>query len=417
MIKQFFKDSFFYTLSNLFTKGIAFIMLPIYLSYLDKGEYGIFDYISSVGSIFSVVVTLEIAQSVIRFAAEEVNLVEKSKIISNGFFFTLCTYIVFCTVLHLNLEEASVVLTDSPNNKNIASLAAISYMTSGLLYLSVVIYRANLNVGAAVISAAASAAISAIVSFVLLSYYGMGINGILIGLITGQSIVSVVNYFNLRIFLICKPEMNVLKSMIVFSAPLVFSSLGVMLAMFSDRFMIKEMLGFDALGEYGVAAKFAAVVTLLTVGFQSALAPLVYNRFNDPDTPKNLNKLFFYFFLIGFVFIIFSFILSETIITLIAGDGYNKAISILPLLVTSVLLSNGYLFFPGLSIAKKTHILAFLNIFTGVLNLVLNLFLIPIFDVYGAALATMLSALIGFILNVFYSERYYPILIAKSVLK
>ena len=66
MIKRFFKDSLLYSFANLLTKGIGFILLPIYTRIISKEEYGLFDYITAIGLILGVIVSLEITQSIFR---------------------------------------------------------------------------------------------------------------------------------------------------------------------------------------------------------------------------------------------------------------------------------------------------------------------------------------------------------------
>ncbi|TLX45198.1 hypothetical protein C1E24_20145 [Pseudoalteromonas phenolica] len=415
MIKKFFKDSALYTLANLFTKGIAFVMLPIYLSYLSKEEYGVLDYITTVGMVVAVVITLEVAQAVIRFVAaaqDDINI--KSKYISASLTFCVFTYALLVFVGHLNLEWISEFLTENKQDSEIASLAIISYFAFSIMYFTTVIYRSNLNAKSATLSSAIAAAITSLVTLILLSYFDMGLTGVLLGIIIGQFSVAFYNLFLLRKFWFVKPEFSTLIEMLRFSTPLVVSSLGVIFATFADRFMIKEMLSLSDLGEYSLAARLSTGVVLLTIGFQSALAPLIYSRLEDPNTPKSLRKLVSYYLVAAIVFIATSFLLASPVISLLTTEDYAKAPDVLVILVTSVLVSSGYLFFPGLSIAKKTHILAGINIFTGVGNLILNVLLISKFGIFGAAYATLISAIISLILNMYFSEKYFPILRKQS---
>jgi len=411
MIKSFLKDSILYTLANLFTKGIAFIMLPVFLSYLTKSEYGVLDYITTVGLVLGVVVALEIAQAVIRFSSDsENNAYAKAQYINAGLIFTLGCYSILIICVHFNLGSVAHFLTGDSENLNIASLTVFSYFALALMYLTAVIYRSNLNAKSATLSSAVAATITSIITYLLLSRFDMGLEGVLWGIIIGQLSVAIINLFNLRAFWLVFPCWQTLKEMLQFSSPLVISSLGVVFATFADRLMIKELLDFSELGEYSVAARLAAGVALLTVGFQSALAPLIYSQLDNSETPQNLNKLLRFYVVVGIMFIVVAFSVSDPLIVLIAGEGYSKAPDILAILSLSVLLNSAYLFFPGLSIAKKTHVLAGINIFSGLLNILLNFIFIPKLGIYGAGLATLGSALVSLILNIYYSEKYFSVL-------
>jgi len=63
----------------------------------------------------------------------------------------------------------------------------------------------------------------------------------------------------------------------------------------------------------------------------------------------------------------------------------------------------------GLSLSKKTKVIAVTVIITAVLNLVLNNILIRMMGNQGAALSKMLSMMVFFALTLYYAQRVYPI--------
>jgi O-antigen/teichoic acid export membrane protein len=62
-----------------------------------------------------------------------------------------------------------------------------------------------------------------------------------------------------------------------------------------------------------------------------------------------------------------------------------------------------------LDIAKKTKIIASINITAALVNVVLNIILIPLFGITGSALATMAGFCIMFSAYMIASQRYYPV--------
>jgi O-antigen/teichoic acid export membrane protein len=63
----------------------------------------------------------------------------------------------------------------------------------------------------------------------------------------------------------------------------------------------------------------------------------------------------------------------------------------------------------GLSISKKTKVIAATVIITAVLNLILNILLIRLWGNQGAALSKMLSMLVFFALTLYFAQKVYPI--------
>ena len=84
----------------------------------------------------------------------------------------------------------------------------------------------------------------------------------------------------------------------------------------------------------------------------------------------------------------------------------------------SRIISNCYVFFPGLSLASKTGVISIVNIGGMILNLALNFFMIPRYGIAGAANATMISAMITFIAHFTLSQKYYllPIGMVRLIL-
>jgi O-antigen/teichoic acid export membrane protein len=60
-------------------------------------------------------------------------------------------------------------------------------------------------------------------------------------------------------------------------------------------------------------------------------------------------------------------------------------------------------------IAKRTKIIGIMLTGIAVFNLIANLMLVPVLGIYGAALSSLVSQMIFFILVLVYAQKYYPI--------
>jgi O-antigen/teichoic acid export membrane protein len=200
-----------------------------------------------------------------------------------------------------------------------------------------------------------------------------------------------------------------LKEMLRFSFPLVPAAVGTVVALYIDRLAIKELLTLEDVGIYGIAYRFAAPASLLIVGFQMALTPLVYHSHENPETPGKLASIFRYFLFLGLPVWVFAGFFAEEAIVLLTASKFHMASSVLPFLFAVALTSGMYVFAPGMGIAKKTKVIAGLTIFSACLNGLLNYILIPIFGLTGAAIATLLSTCVSMGGWFYFSHRLYPI--------
>lgn len=410
MIKAFFKDSLLYTLANLFTRGIGFLLLPIYTRVISKEEYGLFDYLTTVGLILGVVVTLEITQAIYRFVPEyKNNTFKQSQLASTGFWFSLLMYIVLCVFCFVFASELALILLDDAAYSDLIVITSLLYLANAVLYNFTSLMRAQMLSKKVVLVSSLNAIFVASFSLTFVIYYSQGIQGLILGQLLGVLLSSLISYSIVKQWISFAFCFSALRNMLSFSAPLIFSSIGVVLTMFVDRVMLKGFLGAEQLAGYAVAIKIASIVTLLMVGFQSALTPLIYSNYKKTETPKEIAKLFHFYLVAAFLSLLFLGVVSPWLINSVAGEHYSEAAVYVPPLICSALISSMYLFFPGLILAKKTSVIAVINIFVGGLNVMLNYIFIPLYGALGAAFSTLFSVSLSFVLNALLAQKYYKI--------
>ena len=410
MLKKFFKDSFLYSLATLFTKGLGFLMLPIYTHNLSQAEYGVFDYLVSIGAILSIIATVEITQGLMRYVAGGAkNRAELTAYISTSVWFTLFLYSIIVFICFVFSEALALFLLNDADKAIIIQIASLYFCANSIVYLFNVIFRAQLKAKSAVVFSLISAVLVACFSLYALLVLKLGIEGVFYAQLAASLIVIVLSIIKQSQYMSFAFDFVVLKKLLSFSLPFVPSSLSILISVNADRLMIKEMLDIESVAIYGVGARISSIVLMLLIGFQSALSPLIYTKYNEKNTPHDLAKLFYIYLSLTIVSIVFLSIFSEAIIKIAAGDEYLGSTTVIPILALAAFTSSMYLFFPGLSIFKKTLIIAKINIIAALLNIPLNYFFIKNFGIVGASLATFISAFIGWIFLMKESQKYYVV--------
>jgi O-antigen/teichoic acid export membrane protein len=200
-----------------------------------------------------------------------------------------------------------------------------------------------------------------------------------------------------------------LRQMLGFSLPLVFSSVGWVLASYLDRLAIKELLSFEDVAVYGVGFRIAGIVMLLMTGLQGSVSPMIFAHHAAASTPGRVAQMFRLFSALALVLCGGLSVFAPELLWVFATPNYANAAQVTPALSLSLVLARFYIFAPGLWLAKKTLLYAGINIAMGGINLGLNYVLIPYLGITGAATATLLSATATFGLVMFFSQRYYPV--------
>ena len=250
---------------------------------------------------------------------------------------------------------------------------------------------------------------SLLTSVVLVVGFRLGPAGVMTGQLVGSALgiaVAIVVAGG-----IARPALNSsdIREMLRFSLPLVPSSLGVIVLIATDRIVVSQATGLGDVGVFGVGYRVAQVVGILMGGLQLALTPLIYERYLDPTTPSELARIFRIFVAGALVLWVGLSAFASLLIAVLATDRYVVAAPLVPLLSGVVILTAAQVFAPGLSLAKRTGVIAATNIGGAACNIVLSVALVPQFGLVAAAASTLAATALVFALNVSLGQRSYPV--------
>jgi len=408
MLKRFFKDSFIYTLSSIITGGITFFLLPFYTRVLNLTDFGILEYLTIFGSFIAVTVALEISQGVARYIPENLNNpIQKRLYASTSLWFTIIAYAVFLLIILIFKDFWAILLLDKVELSGLLMVATISFGINGLANLINNQLRWELKPKSSSIMSITTSVLSISLSIFFVFYLQMGVIGAFYGPISGGIVgVAVGLYLNNKSYAFVF-DGKLLKQMLIFSLPLVFSSMGSVIANYIDRIAIKEMMTFKDVGIYGAGFRISSIAMLVMYGVQGAITPLIYAHYKKQDTPAELARIFRIFTAVALIIFAILSLFASQLISIFATSDYVKAAKIIPLIVLSILLFRMYIFAPGLGIRKNTIIIALISILSAALNITLNYFLIPYWGIMGSASATAFTALVSFAVYMAFSQHYY----------
>lgn len=407
MLKKFFKDGLIYSLGSILSKTLGLLLLPLYTRVLSPDDYGIIDLMGIFGNLINLTIALEITQAICIYYIESKEKKDKIEFASTALNFTFIVYSIFLILCFIMPETFSRLILGTSEHKDIFLLSSISIYLSGFLHFFQILLRSDFqarNFTFLTLVFSLSTIFSSMIYILILK---MGIYGSFYGLITGNLIGCILGfYFSKSSY---KPifSLNKFKKMLKFSIPLVPSSIGVFIFIYIDRIAIKELMSTADVGIYGIAYKFASVVGIFLGGFQTSITPLIYEHYKEDKTPNEIAKIFNLFCFTGFILFLFLSLFSFEIISFFTSKEYIEAYKVVPILGFAVVTSLIYVFAPGLAINKNTKDMAFISIFCGIINTLLNFILIPIMSLSGSALATLISSALMFLLYIYRGQKIY----------
>jgi O-antigen/teichoic acid export membrane protein len=179
-----------------------------------------------------------------------------------------------------------------------------------------------------------------------------------------------------------------------------------------DKIFLNKLTGLTSVGYYTFGARFAALIKMVMTSVDKVFGPffLIKAHQNTDEAKKEIIERFyelsFLFMFSGFVIICF----SEEMIKLLTTEEYYPSMYVIPAYVyyylfaiPSILANNQRMF------VEKLYYEIPLIILSLIINIVLNILLIPKFGAVGAAIATAIAALCGNALGLYYGLRLYPL--------
>ncbi|WP_374079919.1 oligosaccharide flippase family protein [Bdellovibrio bacteriovorus] len=409
MLRIFFRDSFVYTLGNVLTRGIGFLMLPIYARFFSPEKFGVIDLLTVTGTILAIVVGLEVHQAVARFFPEETEVTRKRSIVSTAFWFILLFYIIFFILGYFSAPLISQSLFGKTDYTELVRIAFLSFGFNFLYYFASSQLRWQLKSKENLLVSVLYSILSAIIALGLLVYFSFGVEAIFYAQICAAIISLFFSVYFSREYYGLVFDSRRLRQLTSFSLPLVFSSLMVYAMLYVDRFIITYLLDASQLGLYSFAYRIASVVGLLIAGAQAALTPLIYNKYREEGTPEGVAKLFRYFGGGACILILTLFIISESLVSFIGGSEFRSSGALVPWIAISILFTGVTSFTPGVFIEKKTRIVVIINTISFLINLTLCYGLVQFLGLEGAVYATAICSFIYFLMYYVIGQKYYYI--------
>ncbi len=407
MDRRLIKNIIIFILGTVLNKGMNFFILPVMTYYLTKEDYGMIGVITSVVTI----ATIYIGFFPSHFIMVKFNKFGKEKM--SKYLFNILVLMLISFVL--------VLLTLSIFNDAIFS--AYEHSTYLVIYIAFLcFFQVFWQQFSTIIQIEKNA-----LKYTLFQFMQTA-------LIIGLSLLLIVEfswgwkgkfYAELTIFLISALyssyylyknqyitfdfDFAKIKELFNFLFPLSFYVVGLFIMGTIDKLFLANLISLEAAGIYAIAITMTIIINIIFDAALKAWEPYLFELLNsDKYSDKievvkgtylySLFVLVFMFVYILFVPYLFNFMINEK---------FNEALLYIPILIVAYS-------FEGLrkpitellSHLNKVKTVGAITILAAIINIVLNMFLIKIYGIYGAAYATAISFGVLYIMTLFYTFKH-----------
>jgi len=194
---------------------------------------------------------------------------------------------------------------------------------------------------------------------------------------------------------------------LIFSLPLLVFVTGSWTIEIGNRYLLNGMLGSEAVGLFTLIYCLLGVIAQLGAVVAQTFFPYIASAWNQRKNYQlYLNASAKYSLMIIIPSMAGFIALRKEIVTLVSGAQYLGAANIIPWLLVYPLLSLlNYLLYQIILLRKRTVLIGVTYAIGAVLNIALNLLLIPKFGITGSAIATVVSYAFVFVVLAWDSRK------------
>lgn len=188
-----------------------------------------------------------------------------------------------------------------------------------------------------------------------------------------------------------RPDRVVISTLLRYALPLLPATMIGWIFTSSDQYMLRAFSGYEELGLYTAAHKIVAIVSLLQASFTTLWPPVSFRWYESRKPPAYFDAVMWAVGLLS-TGLGLGLLLCKDLVALVLGNAFRQSITIFPfLLLNPVMYIMSEATYVGIPFSRKTGYNIIVSAITAVLNVGLNLTLIPIWGGRGAAVATGLS--------------------------
>jgi len=415
LYEQFMKlwrQSSAYLLGSAANRAIAIILIPMYTRYLTPDDYGVFAIVIATVGFISVIMKLGMPGAFVRFYVDVDEESPRGEVLSTSLLFTVFWALL---VLFILLPLTGPLGKNLLGREDLGMLFLLAFSSAMVDAVSAILlsrFRARGNARRYVLFTLARFTIGVTLNIFFVAFLGRGVRGIFEAGIISSTITLVALVPISLGELSRRVRLDLLRSMLRYSVPLVPASLAVITLFYTDRLFLQFFRTSSEVGLYNLGYNIGLAINLILVSPLSlAWGPLAFSAYRDRESATRLySRALTYYAAIGSLLCLVFSLLARSAVVFLATPSFYDSSQVVPLISISYFLSGSVIVLgTGIRLAKKTSYIAITHVSAAFLNIALNYLLVPPYGMMGAAATSMASYLFIAIVIQRLSSRFLSI--------
>ena len=417
-LKLFIENFLVYGLGGIISKIVPLIMVPIVTRIMPSTDYfGLSDLSNTLVQFGSALAIMGMYDAMYRMFFEKESEEYKETVCSTAFLFTCITSLIIFIILIVFKKIIATYFFSNSKYSYIVYLSAIATLVGATNSIISAPTRMQNKRKVFLITNTISPILSYSISIPLLlrGYYTIALP--LAAVISGLTMEISFAVLNHKWFSIKNFDKKVLKQLLIIAIPLLPNFLIYWIFNSCDKLMITNMIGIGASGIYSVGSKLGHCSQLIYTAFAGGWQYFAFSTMKEENQVKSNSLVFEYLGIISYIATAGICVFSNIIFKILFTQEYIEGYIVAPYLFLAPLLqmlfqvaANQFL------VVKKTWPNLFILSSGAVANIIINLFLIPVLGIEGAAIATLLGYFISDIICVIVLIKMKLMVVSKRFL-
>lgn len=398
--KELFSNIGLITLGNFSSKLLIFFLIPFYTRVLTTSEYGTADLIFTTISLLYPLFTVLMTEAIMRFSLDE--KYEKKQV------FSIAIYITLIGIILLFIISPIILLFSSIKNYYLYFLIYYFLYVFDLLFLQ---FSKGINkVKVYSIAGILNTFVTVMCNILFLTVLKLGLDGYFLAYIAGLIISSgyMIIKNQLWKYLILPKNLNKknIKEMLSFSIPMIPNSISWWISNSSDKYLLSYLCSISANGIYSISYKIPSIITVISNIFMGAWQISSVDNFGSEESKKFYSTIYKNYSTLMIICISFLVLILKIMAKIIFAKEFYIAWECSIILLLAALFNSKAAFLGTIyTAAKKTKFLFISTLLGAITNIIMNIILIPLYGAKGAAIATLISYLIVWLVRLNNSKK------------
>ncbi|QQS36871.1 MAG: oligosaccharide flippase family protein [Ignavibacteriales bacterium] len=414
-IKQLSKDTAIYGISTIVGRFLNFLLVPLYTNIFPPGDYGVVANIYIFIAIMNVVMLFGMDAAYLKYASAKTIGDEKDNFSTP--FISVFTASLFFSLLLILFNRGVFAAVGVPEEYDnfIYYVSAILFVDAiaSLPFVQLRLKRKAKKFAAFKII---NITVNVILNLYLILYLRWNIEAIFISNLAASVVSFVLLIPDVIKSLRIKINVELLKKLLKFGIPYLPAGLASMIIQGIDRPILTSLTDLNTNGIYQANHKLGIFMMLFVSMFQYAWQPFFLQQASEENAKNIFSKVLTYFAIAAAtIWIVISLFINDIVQfevfhkTLI-GREYWSGLNIVPVILLGYLFNGIYVVLTaGIFIKEKSIYIPFITGLGALVNVVVNLLLIPEIGIMGAAIAMLASYFAMAVAIYVVTQKFYHI--------